>query len=75
MLNSKINTEKDEFMQLAYKRIKGFLGILCYSMCERFSTENDAGNLEKALTVYQMAEPKNPDVQKFSKTLEQLKRH
>jgi hypothetical protein len=74
MLNSKIETEKDEFMLLAYKRIKGFLGILCYSMCERFATEKDAVKLEKVLNVYWMSEPKNPDVVLFSKTLVQLKK-
>jgi hypothetical protein len=75
MLNSKINTEKDEFMQLAYKRIKGFLGILCYSMCERFSEEKNSINLEKVLMVYRLTEPKNPDVKKFTKLLEQIKKN
>ncbi len=74
MLNNKIETEKDEFMLSAYKRIKGFLGIFCYSMCGRFAEERNVQNLEKVLVVYRMAEPKNPDVQLFSKKLEQLKK-
>lgn len=61
-------------MLSAYKRIKGFLGIFCYSMCGRFTEEKNVANLEKVLVVYRMAEPKNPDVQLFSKKLEQLKK-
>jgi len=73
LINSKIETEKDKFMLSAYKRIKGFLGIFCYSMCEHFADVKDAQNLEKALSVYQMAEPKNHEVQNFMKKLKQLK--
>jgi len=74
LINSKIEAEKEEFMLAAYKRIKGFLGIFCYSLCERFTEEKNVLNLEKVLMVYRMAEPKNPDVQKFTKKLEQLKK-
>jgi len=72
-LNSKIETEKDEFMMMAYKRIKGFLGIFCYSMCDRFATEKDTVKFEKVLNVYRIAEPKNPDMLQFTKKLERLK--
>jgi predicted esterase len=73
-LNSKIETEKDEFMMMAYKRIKGFLGIFCYSMCDRFANEKDTAKLEKVLIVYRITEPKNPDMLQFTKKLEQLKK-
>jgi hypothetical protein len=72
LINSKIATEKEEFMLAAYKRIKGFLGIFCYSLSERFVKEKNVINLEKVLSVYRMAEPKNPDLQNFTKMMEQL---
>jgi hypothetical protein len=74
MLNSKIKTEKNEFSQQTYERIKGFLGIVCYSLCNRCVQEKDIPNLEKILWVYRMVEPKNPDMLQFYKTLGQLKK-
>jgi dienelactone hydrolase len=75
LLNSKIKTEKNEFAQQMYVRIKGFLGIVCYSLSSRFTQEKDILNLEKVLWVYRTIEPKNPDMLQFSKTLNQLKKN
>jgi dienelactone hydrolase len=74
LLNSKIKTEKNEFAQQMYTRIKGFLGIVCYSLSNRFVQENDIPNLKKVLWVYRSIEPKNTDMVQFSKTLEHLKK-
>lgn len=74
ILNSKINSEKNEFALQTFKRIKGFLGITCYSFCDRFVQEKNIPDLEKALFVYRLIEPKNPDMLQFFKTLEQLKK-
>jgi len=72
-LNSKIKTEKDKLLVASFKRIKGFIGILCYSMCQHFTEEKDIQNLEKALTVYQIAEPDNTDMLDFRKKLGKMK--
>jgi hypothetical protein len=74
LLNSKITTEKNEFSQQTYKRIKGFLGIVCFSLCNRYEQEKDIADLEKVLFVYRSIEPGNPDMLQFSKTLGQLKK-
>ena len=73
LLNSKIKTEKNEYTRLTYKRIKGFLGIVCYELSNRFAGEKDAQKLEQVLTVYRMVEPRNPDMLQFSKVLNQIK--
>jgi hypothetical protein len=75
LLNSKIKTEKNEFAQQMYVRIKGFMGIVCYSLSSRFTQEKDIPNLEKVLWVYRMVEPKNPDMLQYSKMLGQLKKN
>jgi hypothetical protein len=73
-LNSKIAEEKNEFSLQTYKRIKGFLGIACYSLSNRFAEERDAHKLGQVLLVYRLVESNNPEVLKFAKVLDQMKR-
>jgi hypothetical protein len=73
-LNSKIAEEKNEFSLQTYKRIKGFLGIACYSLSSRFAEEKDAPKLEQVLVVYRMVEPSNSAIPQLLKTLAQLKK-
>ena len=65
-LQLKINSEKNLFARMAYKRIKGFLGIVCYSLGNRYASTKDLINLEKILSVYRMLEPGNSDMFFFS---------
>ena len=74
MLNTKIREEKNDFARQTYIRIKGFLGIVCYSYCQRFEGEKDAQKLEQVLLVYRMSEPRNPEMLRFTKVLDQMKR-
>lgn len=73
LLNTKIKTEKDLLTLMAYKRIKGFLGIVCFSLSNRFAGQKDIPDLEKILVIYRLVEPANEDMKNFSKTLRQLK--
>jgi dienelactone hydrolase len=72
-LNSKIESEQNRYTQMAYRRIKGFLGIVCFSLSNRYSTSREREKLEQILAVYRMVEPDNADMLAFSKILEQLK--
>jgi len=44
-----------------YSRVKGFLGIVCYSFTSKALSDNDEAQTIKCLTIYQTLEPKNPD--------------
>jgi len=72
-LNSKIETESNSYTQMAYKRIKGFLGIVCYSLCNQFLRSNDVSKLEQILTIYRILEPSNPDMLNFAEAVQRLK--
>lgn len=74
ILKTKISEEKNEFALHTYKRIKGFLGIACYSLSNRYIEEKDAQNLKKVLMVYQLVEPENSAIPGFLKTLDKLNR-
>lgn len=73
-LNSKIAGEKNEMALQTYKRIKGFLGIACYSLSNRFVEAKDPQKLEQIIAVYRLVEPANPEIKTFEKTLAQLKK-
>lgn len=73
-LNSKIKSEKDEYTQMTYQRIKEFLKIVCYSFCQRFTREKEAQKLEQVLSVFRIVEPLDPDLLKFVRILDQMKR-
>ncbi len=73
-LNYNIENEPQPMMQMSYKRLKGLVGILCYSYSSRFAQNKDAEKLEKVLAVYLMAEPDNEDAKRFQVILDQLKK-
>ena len=72
VLHEKAETEPDVIQQMAYKRLTGFLGIICYSYSRQFVARGDAAHLEQVLTVYRLAEPNNPDMQHFTEELKRL---
>lgn len=73
-LHEKVNSEPDAMTQMAYKRLSGFLGIVCYSYSGQFAAQKDVPRLEQILKIYRLAEPDNPDMKHFSEILEQLKK-
>jgi predicted esterase len=60
-LNDRIAHEKDSLNRQMFSRVKGFLGIICYSYSGRAINSGDYSTAEKSLVVYQLAEPQNPD--------------
>ena len=66
VLKEKINTEPDSFKKDMFRRIKGFLGIACYSLGNQAVKEQNAEMLTKILFVYGKLEPENPYVLYFS---------
>jgi hypothetical protein len=72
-LNSKIAGEKNEIALQTLKRIKGFLGIACYTLSNRFAEAKDPQKLEQVLAVYRMVEPENSAIPGFYKTYEKMK--
>ena len=60
-LNDRILHEKDSLNRQMFSRVKGFLGIVCYSYSGRAIHSGDYSTAEKCLAVYQLAEPLNPD--------------
>ncbi|MFA9388563.1 MAG: hypothetical protein ACERKD_02065 [Prolixibacteraceae bacterium] len=72
-LNDKITSESDAIKRAAYQRIKGFLGIVCYSNCNRYAVQNNLVKLEETLVVYRLIEPENKDMMNFARVLDQLK--
>ena len=65
-LKEKINTEQDPFKKDRDLRIKGFLGIACYTISKHLVQEHDIKGLPRVLTIYKMLEPENPDMYYFS---------
>jgi predicted esterase len=60
-LNGKIATEQDLSTMQMYKRIKGFLGIVCYSYTGQAISENNTELAEKCVGIYEIVEPENSD--------------
>ena len=72
-LNMKISDATDEISRDTYQRIKGFLGIVCYSYCNRYAAQKNVAGLEHILAVYRIAEPYNEDMKHFTEVLAELK--
>ncbi|HYW97261.1 MAG TPA: hypothetical protein VE870_16835 [Bacteroidales bacterium] len=72
-LHTKMVSEPDETMRMAYKRLSGFIGIACYSYARQFATQKDVPHLEQILMVYRLAEPDNPDLKHFEEMLDELR--
>ena len=64
--NEKIKTEQDSYTKDMYRRIKGFWGIACYSLCKQAINPQNTEALTKILSIYRMLEPENPDMLYFS---------
>ncbi|MBN2214270.1 MAG: hypothetical protein JW723_08495 [Bacteroidales bacterium] len=65
-LNSRIEDSEDLNMNFTLKRIKAFLGIICYSVANNALRTNDLTIAGKTLEIYKMVEPRNPDMFYFS---------
>jgi hypothetical protein len=61
-LDKQILNENDKYMSFAFRRIKSYLGILCYSLSRNYLESNDLISTSKVLVVYKLIEPKNPDM-------------
>jgi hypothetical protein len=61
-LNSGIADNQDQNMKFAFKRIKAFLGIICYSVANNILRTDDLHHAERILEIYRMIEPLNPDM-------------
>ena len=65
-IDKKIVTEQDSFTVDMYRRIKGFLGIACYTFGNQAIKGKNAEMLNKIVPIYQMLEPENPYVFYYS---------
>lgn len=65
-LDIHIHSTTDPFMQYAYRRIKAFLGIICYSITHNALRNDDLTTTVKTLEIYKLVEPDNPDMYYFS---------
>lgn len=65
-LESKMQSENNPYRNDMYKRIKGFLGIACYSLGNKAIKEHNGEMLNKIVPIYRMLEPENPYVLYFS---------
>jgi hypothetical protein len=61
-LNTKIRNEKKKYDAFAYRRIKAFLGIMCYSLTNNALQNSDLQTASRILPVYAYLEPENPDM-------------
>ncbi len=65
-LNYKISNADDVYMKYAYRRIKAFLGIVCYSVTNNALRTDNLVTVAKTLEIYKLVEPNNPDMYYFS---------
>jgi len=72
VLNNKIENESNIMKKMAFKRLKGFLGIICYSYSRQFANQKDIPHLKQSLMVYRLTEPDNEDMKHFSEVLADL---
>lgn len=65
-LNYQIEHVTNTYELVVYKRIKAYIGIMCYSLSRNALLNNDMKVADKALFVYKLIEPQNPDMYYFS---------
>jgi hypothetical protein len=58
---NKTKTESDLRTRQMYRRLKGFLGIACYSFTAKNINENNMELAKKCIVIYETLEPQNPD--------------
>ncbi|GET24628.1 hypothetical protein [Prolixibacter sp. NT017] len=73
-LHEKMATEPNTMQRMAYKRLGGFLGIVCYSYAKQLAAQKDIPHLEKILTIYRLAEPDNKDMQHYTEVLKSIEK-
>jgi dienelactone hydrolase len=56
----------DEYMQDMYRRIKGFWGIVCYSLGNQAVQQRNVDALNRIVAIYRMLEPDNSYVYYFA---------
>ena len=61
VLNDKLKHEKDSMTRQMYSRIKGFLGIVCYSYTSQAMSKKDMKLAERNIGIYSIVEPENSD--------------
>jgi len=61
-LNDSLQNGKNPDMKDMMFRAKAYIGMACFSFTGNAAKKKDIPQLEKMLTIYQMVEPKNPDV-------------
>ena len=69
-LNKHINETGEIYKKNAYRRIKAFLGIVCYSVTNNALRTGDLNTAQKILKIYKLVEPENPDMYYFSALLD-----
>jgi len=60
-LANKTANEQDIATRQMYKRVKGFLGIVCYSYTGQAITEKNEMLAQKCIGIYEIVEPNNSD--------------
>jgi tetratricopeptide (TPR) repeat protein len=61
-----LSKQKDKYKMFAFKRIKGYLGLLYYSLSNSALKSNNLKDALKILDIYRLLEPQNPDMFYFS---------
>ncbi|MFO7657364.1 MAG: hypothetical protein R6W78_09870 [Bacteroidales bacterium] len=65
-IEKQISENKDYMMRNAYRRIKAFLGIVCFSLTNNALRAEDLITAGKILPIYRILEPENPEMFYFS---------
>ncbi|WP_243345538.1 hypothetical protein [Parabacteroides sp. FAFU027] len=65
-VEGKIKTEQDAMRADMYRRIKGFWGIVCYSLGKQAIAQHNADLLNRVLFVYRTIEPENSEMYYYS---------
>lgn len=65
-INKNLEEDTNYYRKYALKRIKGFLGIMCYSLCNNYIINNDLSSIERMLAIYKLIEPDNADMYYFT---------
>jgi dienelactone hydrolase len=65
-INIQIQSAPDAYTRDMYFRIKGFWGIVCYSIANQSIAQQNFELLNKILPVYRTLEPENPDAYYFT---------
>ena len=72
-LHENMLSEPNVMKRMAYKRLSGFIGIICYSYTRQLAEQKDVPNLEQILMVYRLAEPENTEMKRYYEELKKLK--